>query len=142
MGNAAVCNGAPAAGPGSDDGVEDGQDVRYYVDHEATAAALERLRALLALPHERSLLDEEDEGDGYTPAICAASYGNVDMLKLLLDHGASVNKASGRTGEAPLHAAAAAGHGGVIVRSKGPLEGGNGRLRGAGREPRRDLRGV
>jgi len=45
----------------------------------------------------------------YTIAMAAANQGKSEMLKILLDKGADPNLASPKTGETPLHAAAAKG---------------------------------
>ena len=59
------------------------------------------------------LVNAKDKG-GYTPLCDAVRKGRVEIVKILLDHGATVNTRANETGFTPLHLAAAAGDANVI----------------------------
>ena len=87
-------------------------EVRQIVDHPNEKVGTMRLEALLlrhATRNQKIPLDLLDEWDGYTPLVCAASYGRREMVHLLVRNGANLNQKA-RNGETALHAAAAAGH--------------------------------
>jgi len=54
------------------------------------------------------------DGTGITPLHMAASKGQLDIVKLLIQHGAQIDTASTRGGNTPLHFAAAGSHHQVV----------------------------
>jgi hypothetical protein len=59
---------------------------------------------------EHGKKSDEKSSDGRTSLLTAASYGNYNIAKLLLDHKADANLAFTKNGNTPLHFAAASGN--------------------------------
>jgi ankyrin repeat protein len=82
------------------------EDVAHAGDYPAVASLL--------LAANGAEVDAQD-ADGWTPLYCAAAVGQTEMLKLLRQHGADVNKRDAGTGAmpmgaTPLHQACAGRH--------------------------------
>jgi RNA polymerase sigma factor (sigma-70 family) len=72
--------------------------------HEAAAIGDSR-RVRAALERDASLLDTDSQ-EGFTPLALAAHFGHLEVMRLLIDRGADVNRvASHRLAVTPLHAA-------------------------------------
>jgi len=81
--------------------------------HAAMTGNLERLQRILE-KHPEQLNGACDATGGYSPLIYAARAGHTDIVKYLIDKGASVNQRTSGMGSTALHRSAFAGNKEVV----------------------------
>jgi ankyrin repeat protein len=74
------------------------------IHHYCRISNLIELQALIALGHNIN-----KKHNGWTPLHTASSYGNLEVVKLLISHGADINEKN-NCGRTPLHSASCNGH--------------------------------